>query len=396
MNHNLSKKLSFETISIHGGEDPRKNRGAISTPIYQTSTFAFEDTESLLAVRRGDKEGFTYTRRSNPTIRVAEEKLSLLEECEDAIVVSSGMAAISVSILSAVSAGDNIVSIRDLYGGAVNFFNNFLPKLNISVSRAASTDASEIESLIKKNTKLIYIETPTNPTLRLIDIEKVARIGKSRGIITIIDNTFATPFNQRPARMGIDVIIHSATKYLNGHSDLIAGAIIGSKEFIKKARDSRSAYGCILDPFGAWLLIRGLWTLPLRMERHNINALRVAEFLESHPDVVKVNYPGLKSHPQHFLSKKQMRGFGGMLSFEVRGEGDAAQRVVDSTKICSIGASLGGCETIISQPVYTSHSGVPAEERLDMGIKDNLIRLSVGLENVEDIIEDLNQSLSRI
>ena len=392
----VSEDKGFSTKSVHAGEKPDANTGAVATPIYETSVFAFSSTRELVEVVSKEKAGYIYTRWDNPTIRAAEKKTAELEDAEDAAVFSSGMAAITSTLLTIVSSGDHVVSTRDLYGGTLQFFRNILPKFGVEVSLAEATDFDEMASMVRKNTKVIYAETPTNPTLKIVDLSKIARLGKKKGLITVIDSTFASPFNMKPLQLGIDVVVHSATKYLGGHNDVTAGVVCGSEDFIKKLKETRKILGGTLDPLAAWLLLRGLKTLGLRMERHNSNGMQIAKYLENHPKVKKVYYPGLRSRPQHTIAKKQMKGFGGVVSFEIRGDSQKTMNFVENLRLCSLAASLGGTETLVTQPVTSSHYFVSAEDRKEAGITDQLVRLALGIEDPEDIIADLDQAFSKI
>jgi len=392
----VSEDKGFSTKSVHAGEKPDANTGAVATPIYETSVFAFSSTRELVEVVSKEKLGYIYTRWDNPTVRAAEKKTAELEDAEDAAVFSSGMAAITSTLLTIVSSGDHVVSTRDLYGGTLQFFRNILPKFGVEVSLAEATDFDEMASMVRKNTKVIYAETPTNPTLKIVDLSKIARLGKKKGLITVIDSTFASPFNMKPLQLGIDVVVHSATKYLGGHNDVTAGVACTSEDFIKKLKETRKILGGTLDPFAAWLLLRGLKTLGLRMERHNSNGMQIAKYLEKNPKVKRVYYPGLRSHPQHAIAKKQMKGFGGVVSFEIRGDSQKTMNFVENLRLCSLAASLGGTETLVTQPVTSSHYFVSAEDRKKAGITDQLVRLALGIEDPEDIIADLDQAFSEI
>ncbi len=392
----ISEDKGFSTKSVHAGEKPDANTGAVATPIYETSVFAFSSTRELVEVVSKEKAGYIYTRWDNPTVRAAEKKMAELEDAEDAAVFSSGMAAITSTLFTIVSSGDHVVSTRDLYGGTLQFFRNILPKFGVEVSLAEATDFDEMASMVRKNTKVIYAETPTNPTLKIVDLSKIARLGKKKGLITVIDSTFASPFNLKPMQLGIDVVVHSATKYLGGHNDVTTGVACASEDVIRKLKEMRKILGGTLDPFAAWLLLRGLKTLGLRMERHNSNGVQVAQYLEKHPKVKRVHYPGLRSHPQHATAKKQMKGFGGVVSFEIRGDSQKTMNFVENLKLCSLAASLGGTETLVTQPVTSSHYFVSAEDRKKAGITDQLVRLALGIEDPEDIIADLDQAFSKI
>ena len=393
-----SKGLGFSTKAVRGGEKPDGLK-AVATPIYETSVFAFTSTRQLIDVISEKIEGYLYTRFDNPTVRAVEKKMAILEEAEDAAAFSSGMAAITTTILSIVSKGDHIVASRDLYGGTLTFFQEVLPKFGIEVTLVDAASLNEVEEAIKKNTRVIYAETPTNPTLKIVDLSGLASIAKKHGITTVVDSTLATPYNLKPIDFGIDVVVHSATKYLGGHNDVTAGIVCGSKDFIQKLKRTRKIFGGTLDPVAAWLLLRGLKTLALRMERmerHNQNGLQVAKFLAKHPKIARVYYPGLPSHPQHKLAKKQMRGYGGVVSFEVKGDFEKTVRFVENLKLCLLAASLGGTETLVTQPATSSHYFISPEQRQTLGITDQLVRLAIGIEDAEDIIADLKQALDKI
>jgi cystathionine beta-lyase/cystathionine gamma-synthase len=390
------KNRGFSTNAVHSGESRDQSSGSFVTPIYEASVFAFSTTKELVDVISEKTEGYLYTRFGNPTVRNVERKMTELEGAEDATAFSSGMAAIATTILTLVSSRDHIISTRDLYGGTLQFFKDVLPKYGVEVSFVETTDLDEMASVVQKNTKVIFAETPTNPTLKVVDVSKVAELSKGKGITSVVDSTFASPYNLKPIEFGVDVTVHSATKYLGGHHDITAGVVCGSESFIKKLRGMRKPLGGTLDPHAAWLLLRGLKTLGLRMERHNSNGMTVAGYLEKHPKVKKVYYPGLKNHPQHQVAKHQMKGFGGVVSFEINGDFDTAMNFVDSLKLCYIAASLGGVETLATQPVTSSHYFVSPEDRKKAGITDQLIRLSLGIEDPEDIIADLEQAFERV
>jgi methionine-gamma-lyase len=390
------RDAGFSTKSVHSGEQTCPLTGSITTPIYQTSNFGFPDLDSLKRIFADPSKGYFYTRYSNPTLEAIENKLADLMGAQRGLVFSSGMAALTSAILALVSAGDHIVSAFDIYGGTFNFFANVLPRYGVTVDLVETADARRLAESIKPNTKVIFFESPTNPLLKLMDIREVAKIGKERGIPIFMDNTFATPFNQKPIEMGIDLVMHSTTKYLGGHSDLIGGAVAGGEELMQKVMYSRYVLGGVPDPQSAWLLMRGVKTLKVRMEAHNQNGMEVAQFLEDHPLIDRVYYPGLKSHPQHELAKKQMRGFGGMVSFEVAGENDALGQFLKGLRICQLAVSLGGIESLICPPALTTHRRLSQSERIKVGIKDNLVRLSVGIEDAEDLIDDFEQALGTI
>ncbi len=377
------RREGFTTRAVHAGETIDPETGAVATPIYQTSTF-----------RQGNRGNYLYTRFSNPTIKVAEDKIASLEEGDAALITSSGMAAISASVMTFLNSGGRLVSITDLYGTTLKLFSQFLPGHGINVSLVDTTDFDQMREAVDKNTGVIFIETPTNPVLKLVDIEAVVELGRRHGATIIVDNTFATPYNQRPLELGADLVVHSATKYLNGFCDVVAGAVVGKRELVEKVRETASTLGSTLDPFAGYLLNRGLKTLGLRVERHNLTAMEVARFLEEHPKVLRVSYPGLPSHPQHQLARRQMRGFGGMLAFEVSGGLRGAGAVMDNLRTCIPAASLGGVESLISMPVTSSHKNVPREHLERAGITEGTLRLSLGIEDAADIIADLEQALS--
>lgn len=391
-----SSGKAFSTRTVRAGERVDPETGAVVTPIYETSVFAFTSTQQLIDAVSEKTSRDVYTRWSNPTITAAERKIAELESTEDCAVFSSGMAAISTAIISLVSPGDHIVSIRDLYGGTVELLSNLMTKFEVLTTFVEATNTGEMESAVRKNTKLLFLETPTNPTLKLVDLSKVAEIAKRNGAKVLVDNTFATPYNQQPLRSGCSLVIHSATKYLAGHNDVTAGAAAGSEELIEPMKKLRRILGGMLDPHGAWLMLRGMKTLSLRMEKHNANGQKVAEYLEGHPKVERVYYPGLSTHPQHSLAKRQMKGFGGVLSFELKGNLNRAVKFVDNLKLALIAPSLGGTETLVSQPSTVSHYFMNPDERRKAGISDSLIRLSLGIEDPEDIISDLAQAFEQV
>jgi cystathionine beta-lyase/cystathionine gamma-synthase len=392
----VKKRAGFSTTSIHSGEKICPLTGSITSPIYQTSNFGFDDLDALTKALTGHSKGYFYTRLSNPTFEAVENKIAGLMGTEKSVIFSSGMAALTTAVLSLVSSGDHIVSAYDIYGGTFNFFVNVLPRHGVTVDLVDTCDPRELSDSIKPNTKILFFESPTNPLLKLMDICGMAQIGKRRGVITFIDNTFATSFNQRPLELGVDLEMQSATKYLGGHSDLLAGVVAGSKELIEKVMLSRYVFGGIPDPQSAWLLTRGIKTLKVRMEAHNKNGMQVAQFLEKHPAVERVYYPGLKCHPQNELANRQMKGFGGMVSFELKGKGGTIGKFFEKLRIFQLAASLGGIESLACPPALTTHRRLSHSQRIKAGIKDNLIRLSVGIEDVQDLLEDLSQALSPI
>jgi len=386
------KKHEFhqETEAVRGGTSLHKKNGPLATPIYQTSTF--EVTDSQEQVRATETDRF-YTRYGNPTHSVAETAIAELEGTDAALLFSSGMAAITTSILSLVKAGDHIVAQRDIYGGVTKFLSQWLPAFGVETTFVDTNDIEQHERAIRPNTKLIHIESPTNPTVKIVDLEKIAALAKRHGLTTTIDATFSTPVNCRPAEWGIDLVLHSGTKYLGGHADIICGVAAGRRELIEQIHHVRTTLGGCMDPHAAFLLLRGIKTLAVRVQRHNENALRVAEFLSRHPKVTRVHYPMLKGSPHYDLAKKQMAGAGGVVSFEVDGTGEDACRVSESLNLFTLAPSLGGVDSLVSIPVLTSHAMIDPELRRKMGVTEQMIRLSVGIENADDLIADLEKGL---
>lgn len=371
------------TVCVHAGE--RKDAtGSLVTPIYQTSTFYYPEWQ---------KE-YVYTRLSNPTIEAAESKLAALEGGDGCLVFSSGMAAITATLLSVLEKGDHLVSIPDLYGGTRVLLDKELPRHGIGVGLVDCENSSALEDALTQDTRAILIETPTNPLLRVLDMKKIAKVAHRNSAILVVDNTFATPINQRPLELGADVVVHSASKYLNGHSDVVAGFAVSSEEWIESIEQRRRLFGGSTDPLAAFLIARGMKTLDLRMRVHNENGMAVANALEDMKHVGKVHYPGLRSFGQHALANRQMEGFGGMVSFEVGRAAKDARRVSRRFELIKLASSLGGVESLASLPLETSHKYISAKERRESGIPDNLIRLSIGIENSEDIIEDLERAIS--
>jgi len=382
-----------ETEAVRGAARLEKRNAPLAQPIYQTSTFEATDSDEQLRATTTDT---FYTRYGNPTHTAVEEALSELEGTDGAALFSSGMNAITTSILSLVKSGDHIVAQRDIYGGVAKFLTIYMAKWGVDTTFVDATDYDQHERAIASNTKLLYLESPTNPTLRVVDLEKAASIARQHGLISLIDSTFATPINQRPAEFGIDLVLHSATKYLAGHHDLICGAVCGRADLIQRIRETRTTLGGVLDPQGAFLLLRGIKSLAVRIERQNQSALRIAQFLHRHPKVRSVNYPFLEGHPQRALALEQMKGGGGMLSFEVEGTGEDARRLSESLRLFSLAPSLGGVESVVSIPVLTSHAMISPEQRMKMAVTERLIRLSVGIENTADLIADLERALTAL
>ena len=380
-----------ETEAVRGGTDLQKKNAPLTTPIYQTSTFEVTDSDQQL---RATSTDMFYTRYGNPTHTVAEKAIAELEGADAALLFASGMGAITTSILSLLKAGDHIVAQRDIYGGATKFLSQWLPKLGIETTFVDTTEYDQHARAIRPNTKLLYLESPTNPILRVVDLRKVTALAKQHNLITFIDSTFATPINQRPADFGIDLIMHSGTKYFAGHSDLICGIVAGRHDLIQKIHETRTTLGGTMDPHAAWLLLRGIKTLAVRVQRQNDNALRVAQFLAQHPKVRRVHYPFVEGHPQRALAVEQMHGGGGVLSFEVDGTGEDAKRLSEALHLFTLAPSLGGVDSLVRLPVLTSHAMISAEQRQKMGVTEQMIRLSVGIENVGDLIADLDQALT--
>jgi cystathionine gamma-synthase len=383
------------TLAVHAGEPRLKPGHALATPIIQTATFTFTDTQELKDHFDGKIERVEYGRYGNPTQRIAETKLAALEGAGDCLLFASGMAAMTTSLFAMLSRGTHVVVTDDSYRRTRQFLNQTLHRYGIEVSTVPAGDYEALEDAIRPTTRVLVSESPTNPYNRVLDLERFADIGRRHRVKTVIDGTFATPYNQRPLEWGVDVVVHSATKYLGGHNDLMAGAVLGSRDIVDAVRGLQGVTGAVVSPFVAFLLVRGLKTFALRMERHNANAQALAEFLAAHPKVDRVHYAGLTSHPEHDVAKRQMRGFGGVVSFEVRGDLNAASRVVDSCRIPYIAVSLGGVESLIEQPAIMSFYELTTEERLAVGIKDNLIRYSVGIEDAPDLIADLAQAFDR-
>lgn len=391
----MPKRKGFSTRAVDSGE-LKGISGSVNTPIFQTSTF-FYPTEDDSTWRGEVPPGtYIYSRHGNPTIQAAEEKIAALEGAEKAIVLSSGMAATSAIVLSLLKQGDRLVSMEDIYGGTYNLFKNELNRFGIATHFVPSVRTEDIIAALRPGTKMLWLENPTNPLLKLVDIEEICKVARERKVLVVVDSTFASPINQNPLDLGVDLVMHSCTKYLNGHSDLVAGAVAGNKELIQEIWKRRVTLGGNLDPMGAFLLLRGMKTLAVRMRQHNENGMTIATMLQSHEKVQKVHYIGLPSHPQYELAKRTMRGYGGMVSFEVKGGIKGAETVMRNLKLINRAASLGGVESLASMPLNTSHTAFSQEERHRMGISDSLIRLSVGIEDAEDIIEDLDQALSLV
>jgi cystathionine beta-lyase/cystathionine gamma-synthase len=382
-----------DTKAVRGGVDLEKKNGPLATPIFQTSTFEVTDNEEQLRVTPTDQ---FYTRYGNPTNTVAEKRVAELEGVDAALTFASGMGAITTTILALLKSGDHIVAQRDIYGGVTKFFTQWLPKLGIETTFVETTSHEEHGRAIQPNTKLLYLESPTNPTLRVVDLKAAANLSKHHGLISMIDGTFGTPINQHPADYGIDLIMHSGTKYLSGHTDLICGVVAGPGNLIEKIHGTRTTLGNCMDPHASWMLARGLKTLAVRVARQNENALQVAQFLEQHAKVRRVHYPFLKSHLQYEVAKEQMSGGGGIVTFEVKGSGEDARRASESMRLFTLAPSLGGVESLVSIPVLTSHAMIEPAHRVQMGVTEQMIRLSVGIEDVNDLIADLDHALEAV
>ena len=397
METNMAKSNHIETQAIHAGRIDDKQFGSLATPLYQTSTFIFDNAHQGAQRFAGEEEGFIYSRLGNPTTRQLEQRVAAMEGMEDAAATATGMGAVSGALLANLSCGDHIISSKAVYGCSFALISHMLTKFGIEVSFVDMEDPENIKKEIKPNTKVIFLETPINPNLVVLDLESILTIAKENNIISVVDNTFLTPVLQQPAKMGADIIIHSATKYLNGHGDVVAGIICGSFEMIQHIKlTALKDIGATMSPHDAWLILRGIKTLPIRMERHCNNAQAVAEFLESHDKVAKVYYPGLKSHEGNKYIGTQMKAAGGVIAFEINGDLSEGEAFINRMKLFSIAVSLGDAESLIQHPASMTHSPYTQEERNEAGISDSLIRISVGLENSEDLISDLEQSLNQI
>lgn len=390
------RKTGIGTKTIWAGERDYLAFGATQVPVVHSVSFGYEDMDEWYEVAVGNKEGHIYGRNTNPTVEAFENKIRILEGAEAATSFSTGMAAISNTLSTYLFPGDRVVSIKDTYGGTNKIFTEFLPKQHIDVTLCETGNHEAIEAEIAKGCQVLYLETPTNPTVKITDIERMAAAGKAVGAIVIVDNTFATPVNQNPLALGADLVIHSATKYLGGHADALGGALVGSKNLVEKVYHYREINGATLDPMAAYLLLRGMKTLKLRIDKQNDNALKVAQYLQTLDIVESVFYPGLEDHPGHDIAKKQMAGFGGMLSFSVRGGVDTVRHLLPKLKFANRAANLGAVETIVGPTRTTSHVECTPEERAAMGIPEGLIRYSAGIEEIEDLIADLEQAFAAL
>jgi len=388
-------KQSLSTRAVHAGEPRRRYADSITTPIIQTSTFTFRDSKHIEDFTRKGKEHFEYGRYGNPTAQIAERRLADLEGAEDCVVFSSGMSAITTTILTLVQSGDHIVITDDSYKKTLEFCKTYLKQFGIECTIVPFGDYKILEAAIRKNTRFIFSESPTNPYLNIFDLAKIKKIADRHKVLTLIDSTFATPLNQRPLEYGIDLVLQSCTKYLAGHNDILAGAVLGRKELVDRIRDLHKSMGGTIDPHCCYLLLRGLKTFPLRVARQNETALAVAKFLEEHSQVKKVYYPFLPGHRHYDVAKAQMAGGGGVVSFDIKGTIATAKRFLDALKLCYIGPSFGGVETLITHPALVSYYDYSKKQRYDIGITDTLFRLAVGIEDAQDIINDLDHALAK-
>ena len=380
--------MRFETLAIHAGERPDKAFGAVSAPIYQTSTFVFEDI--------GKTKGYDYSRTANPTRKILEDTIAKLEGGKAGFAFTTGMAA-ETTVIHLLKAGDHVIAGDDIYGGTYRLFQNVMRNLGLEFTFLRMDNRQGIEEAIKPNTKMLWLETPSNPLLNIVDIEMAVDIAKKHELLTVIDNTFATPYLLKPIEYGIDLVVHSTTKYLNGHCDVVGGAVVTTtNELSERIQFLLNAMGTPASPFDCWLVLRGIETLPVRMKQHEVNAFAIANYLKGHSAVKKVFYPGLKFHPGHEIAKRQMKGFGGMVSFEINGGIREVNTFLRRIKVFALAESLGGVASLAEHPATMSHASMPEEHRRKAGITNELVRLSVGLENVEDLIEDLSQALKRL
>jgi cystathionine gamma-synthase len=390
------RRLSLATRSVHAGETRRRFADSLTTPIIQTSTFTFKDSGEIEGYTRKGKDHYEYGRYGNPTVTIAEKRLADLEGSEDCVVFSSGMSAITTTILSLVQSGDHIVITDDSYKKTLEFCRSYLKQFAIDCTIVSFGNYDGLDRAIRKNTRFIFSESPTNPYLNIFDLKKLKAIADTHKVLTLIDSTFATPFNQRPLEYGIDLVLQSCTKYLAGHNDILAGAVMGNRVLVDRIRNLHKSMGGTIDPHCCYLLLRGLKTFPLRVARQNESALIIARFLEAHPKITRVYYPFLESHPHYSVATQQMTGGGGVVTFETKGTLRSAKQLIDSLKLCFIGPSLGGVETLITHPAMVSYYDYTRKDRYALGIKDTLFRLAVGIEDPQDIIDDLERGLSKI
>ncbi len=379
------EKLGFSTLAIHAGQAPDPQTGAVMTPIYQTSTFAQSSP--------GRHQGYEYSRSDNPTRTAYQNCIAALEDGKHALAFSSGLAAID-AVLHTLKPGDHVICSDDVYGGTFRIFDKVYRKLGFDFTFMDLSDIGKVENAIRPNTQLLWIETPTNPMLKIFDIAALTKVSKNHGVLTALDNTFMSPYFQKPLCLGVDIVVHSVTKYMNGHSDVVGGVLAtNNKTLYEELKFFQNAVGAIPGPMDCFLVLRGLKTLAVRMEKHASNALEIAKFLESHPKIEKVIYPGLRSHPQHEIAKKQMTGFGGMVTFLIKGGLEESRNFLEKLKVFTLAESLGGVESLIEHPAIMTHASIPLETRKNLGILDNLIRMSVGIEDAKDLADDLKQAL---
>lgn len=390
----MEKYSGLNSMLIHGGEMDDEFGSAV-VPIYQTSTFKFRNVKHGADLFAGKEKGYIYTRIGNPTIEVFEKKMALIENGCEAIATSSGMGAVSTAYIALLSAGDHMISTAAVYGPSRNIMENHFKRFSIESTYISTVNPDNVKSAIQPNTKMIYLETPTNPTMEITDIEQVCKIAHENGIIVVVDNTFATPVLQKPLDMGADIVLHSLTKYINGHADIVGGVLVAKEKAVcDKLRAVMIGFGCNMDPHQAFLVYRGMKTLKLRVEKAQENAVKVADFLQNHPKIEWVKFPGLKSHPQYELASRQMSGPGSMICFELKGGYNSGVNMLNNVHCALLAVSLGGVETLIQHPASMTHAGVPAEKRQAAGITDGLVRMSVGIEDVEDIIADMEHALT--
>lgn len=388
------ERRSIDTLAVHGGEPEAYAHSALTAPIVQTATYSFSSTKELCSYFDGEIEREEYGRYGNPSVRLVEQKVAELEGVEDAVAFASGMAAMTTAILALVKSGSHVILFSDCYRRTRQFVCGFLDRFGVTATLVPPTDIAALEAAIRPETRLVISEAPTNPYQTVVDLEVLAKVCKKHRVKTLVDSTFATPVNMQPARFGIDLVVHSATKYLAGHNDVLGGVVAGSHALVGLVRDVRHVFGPCLDPHAAFLIQRGMKTLALRVRHQNESALRVARFLEAHPRVTRVHYPGLESHPHHEVAKKQMSGFGGVVTFELDADLEGTSRFIDRCRIPRIAPSLGGVESLIEQPALMSFYELTTEQRKEVGILDNLVRFSVGVESADDLIADLEQALA--
>ncbi len=381
------------TLSVWAGEDEPMWERSTQVPIVQSVSFGYRDVDEWISVALGEIPGHIYSRNTNPTVAVFEERVAALERAEAATAFATGMAAISGTLYTLLGPGDRVVSVKDTYGGTTKLFLEFVPRSGVEVDLIATDDHDAIEAAVAEGCDVLYLESPTNPTLKILDLERLAAAGRAAGAVVVVDNTLATPINQRPLELGADLVVHSATKFLGGHADALGGIVCGSQELIDRIYHYREINGATIDPFAAYLLLRSVKTLHLRVERQNANALAIARHLEGHAAIEAVFYPGLESHPHHDIATRQMKGYGGVLSFSIRGGFDAVRAVLPRLELAHLAANLGAVETIVGPPATTSHVEMTADERAAMGIPESLVRYSAGVEDVVDLIADLDQAL---